>query len=259
MFANEKERMDNKGITETGQVHDLRGNRLVFCFISRYVALSGMKRHRNFCIYFLNIILFKKCVSSKEYLQIYAIMGAKIDSKILHTVVSSYRFSMNFIWNIRYDKYVVVKKKKKKHERLFEYLPQTNKLPFWFRYSYKITMNINIIWLTFIREITRDSNDRFFHGVTQEINEAGEVIPRCFYSSATEGRLAHGVCVGKSKKGRRWSHHPHVAFCHIHATALTFKCIYRVHDSSGRSKLVSSVSSSFVPRVRVRGTNLGPK
>lgn len=77
--------MDNKGITETGQVHDLRGNRLVFCFISRYAALSGMKRHRNFCIYFSNIILFKKCVSSKEYLQIYAIMGAKIEIQKFYT------------------------------------------------------------------------------------------------------------------------------------------------------------------------------
>lgn len=69
--------MDNKGITETGQVHDLRGNRLVFCFISRYISLFGMK-HRNFCVFFLNIILFKKCVSSEKYLQIYAIMRAKI-------------------------------------------------------------------------------------------------------------------------------------------------------------------------------------
>lgn len=88
--------MDNKGITETGQVHDLRGNRLVFCFISRYISLSGMK-HRNFCVFFLNIILFKKCVSSEKYLQIYAIMRAKIGSKIVHTLVSSYRFLMNFI------------------------------------------------------------------------------------------------------------------------------------------------------------------
>lgn len=88
--------MDNKGITETGQVHDLRGNRLVFCFISRYISLSGMK-HRNFCVFFLNIILFKKCVSSEKYLQIYAIMRAKIGSKIVHILVSSYRFLMNFI------------------------------------------------------------------------------------------------------------------------------------------------------------------
>lgn len=102
----------------------------------------------------------------------------------------------------------------------------------------------------------RDSSDRFFRGVAQEtnVNEAGEVIS----IGARRKELAHGACVGKRKNGRRWSHHPHVAFCHIHATALTFKCIYRVHDSSGRSKLVSSVSSGFVPRVRVRGTNLGP-
>lgn len=38
---------------------------------------------------------------------------------------------------------------------------------------------------------------------------------------------------------RRCSYHPHVASCHIHATALTSKCIYCVHDSTRRSKLVS--------------------
>lgn len=55
-------------------------------------------------------------------------MRAKVDPKIVqkkNTVVSSYRFSTNFIWDIRYDKHVVVKKKKK-NERLFEYLKRTN-------------------------------------------------------------------------------------------------------------------------------------
>lgn len=83
-------------------------------------------------------------------------MRAKVDPKIVqkkNTVVSSYRFSTNFIWDIRYDKHVVVKKKKKTSDCSNTSNEQTSV----FSSIFEVTMNINIIWLTFIREmITRD-------------------------------------------------------------------------------------------------------